>query len=643
MNELNDEQIIEELLKTQLMLEEEIQIKNLVDSTMEELESEDFMPVFDEYFSGALFTSIESKFEDFEEDETKGTNPCWDGYEQVGMKKGRGGKMVPNCVPIEEKSLDKWFKEKWVDISRPKEGGGFEPCGRNDAKTGKYPKCVPASKAASMSKEEIASAVRRKRKAESTEKRVDKKPINVSTSAKSLEEFDNSDIETKSAIPDNPELYARVKAAAKKKFDVYPSAYANAWLVREYKRRGGTYKTGTKSIDATENECCPDLDTKAEKKKLRDPNGGLTAAGRAHFNRTEGSNLKPGVKGPADTPEKMRRKGSFLTRFFTNPSGPMVDEKGRATRLALSAAAWGERVPKNASDAAALAEKGRKLLKQYHGIKKKEDSLIVEEKALGASIGQMAGGGGADADEAIDHDGDGNVFDGTENEQPKPNQPKDKKPYKPMDNAYLEKRRRRHVQRELASRGIKPTQGNQLQDYEYDDGSIQTQVYGRPQKERDARAEARETFDQDKDRKRFVRNQLKKQGITANAKKEDRDDKERAARKAARAEYDRRVNAGAPKKKPTSSAPPPPKTKPPYPDGYEPGKPADRYPDPPKPRDAEAERMERLRPKPRDQKPADRYPSPSKPRDAEAERMERLRPKKKFKPRGTGRNFGEMV
>ena len=31
------------------------------------------------------------------------------------------------------------------------------------------------------------------------------------------------------------------KAAAKKKFDVYPSAYANAWLVREYKKRGGGY------------------------------------------------------------------------------------------------------------------------------------------------------------------------------------------------------------------------------------------------------------------------------------------------------------------------------------------------------------------------------------------------------------------
>jgi len=42
--------------------------------------------------------------------------------------------------------------------------------------------------------------------------------------------------------PTNPALYARVKAAARKKFDVYPSVYANAWLVREYKKRGGGYR-----------------------------------------------------------------------------------------------------------------------------------------------------------------------------------------------------------------------------------------------------------------------------------------------------------------------------------------------------------------------------------------------------------------
>ena len=41
--------------------------------------------------------------------------------------------------------------------------------------------------------------------------------------------------------PTNPKLYAAVKAEAKRKFKVYPSAYANAWLGRTYKKRGGTY------------------------------------------------------------------------------------------------------------------------------------------------------------------------------------------------------------------------------------------------------------------------------------------------------------------------------------------------------------------------------------------------------------------
>ena len=104
---------------------------------------------------------------------------------------------------------------------------------------------------------------------------------------------------------------------------------------------------------------------------LRNPKGGLTAAGRAHFKRTEGANLKPGVKGAADTPEKMRRKGSFLTRFYTNPSGPLQNKAGKPTRLALAANAWGEPVPQTPEAAARLAAKGRRLLEAYEAKKGK--------------------------------------------------------------------------------------------------------------------------------------------------------------------------------------------------------------------------------------------------------------------------------
>jgi hypothetical protein len=49
-----------------------------------------------------------------------------------------------------------------------------------------------------------------------------------------------------SPTPTNKKLYAKVKAEAKKKFDVWPSAYGSAWLTKTYKARGGNY-SGTKA------------------------------------------------------------------------------------------------------------------------------------------------------------------------------------------------------------------------------------------------------------------------------------------------------------------------------------------------------------------------------------------------------------
>lgn len=63
-----------------------------------------------------------------------------------------------------------------------------------------------------------------------------------SLSALKLKKGGSATKKKKGATPTNPSLYARVKAEAKKKFKVYPSAYANAWLVRTYKKRGGGYR-----------------------------------------------------------------------------------------------------------------------------------------------------------------------------------------------------------------------------------------------------------------------------------------------------------------------------------------------------------------------------------------------------------------
>ena len=44
--------------------------------------------------------------------------------------------------------------------------------------------------------------------------------------------------------PIDKALYAACKAQAKKKFDVYPSAYANAWAAKKYKELGGGWRKG---------------------------------------------------------------------------------------------------------------------------------------------------------------------------------------------------------------------------------------------------------------------------------------------------------------------------------------------------------------------------------------------------------------
>ena len=93
--------------------------------------------------------------------------------------------------------LKTWFAQKWVDIGSKKKDGSFAKCGRSkqkaDAKR-KYPKCVPLAKARSMSEGQRRSAVSRKRAAGNT----GPKPTNV-------------------------------KTFSKRKFKVYPSAYANAY------------------------------------------------------------------------------------------------------------------------------------------------------------------------------------------------------------------------------------------------------------------------------------------------------------------------------------------------------------------------------------------------------------------------------
>jgi hypothetical protein len=72
-----------------------------------------------------------------------------------------------------------------------------------------------------------------------------------------------------------------------------------------------------------------------QRKEGKNPAGGLNAKGRASYKAETGGTLKPPVKS-GDNP----RRASFLARMGNMP-GPMRDEKGRPTRLALALRAWG--------------------------------------------------------------------------------------------------------------------------------------------------------------------------------------------------------------------------------------------------------------------------------------------------------------
>ena len=76
------------------------------------------------------------------------------------------------------------------------------------------------------------------------------------------------------------------------------------------------------------------------RKEGKDPKGGLNAKGRASYNKANPG--KPGLKAPAPNPktkEDAGRRKSFCARMSGMP-GPMKDEKGKATRKALSLKAW---------------------------------------------------------------------------------------------------------------------------------------------------------------------------------------------------------------------------------------------------------------------------------------------------------------
>ena len=67
--------------------------------------------------------------------------------------------------------------------------------------------------------------------------------------------------------------------------------------------------------------------------------GGLTAKGRAKYNRATGSNLQAPVTEKSPTGKRAARRKSFCARM-KGVKGPMKDSKGKPTRKALALKRW---------------------------------------------------------------------------------------------------------------------------------------------------------------------------------------------------------------------------------------------------------------------------------------------------------------
>jgi len=279
------------------------------------------------------------------------------------------------------KSFKEYFKEdlrNWFDKDHPEggwkrinsKGEAIGPCAREPGEP--KPKCMSNEKRAQLSKKERASAVRAKRKHDPDAERKGE-PINVSNFGKGKISEDVQQLDEKN-VPTSPEKWARAKALAKSKFDVYPSAYANGWASKKYKEMGGGWKSVSESLTVDEKfdlieymvhelaeEHGVDTETIWEdfesvddvelfetaawrRKEGKNPEGGLNRKGIESYRRENpGSKLSMAVTTP---PSKLKpgskaanRRKSFCARMG-GMEGPMKKPNGEPTRKALALRKW---------------------------------------------------------------------------------------------------------------------------------------------------------------------------------------------------------------------------------------------------------------------------------------------------------------
>jgi hypothetical protein len=69
-----------------------------------------------------------------------------------------------------KEDLNRWFKEKWVDVSK-KVNGKHPPCGRKKAADGSYPKCRPSKKVSKETPKTANSYTKKEKKGMTNQKR----------------------------------------------------------------------------------------------------------------------------------------------------------------------------------------------------------------------------------------------------------------------------------------------------------------------------------------------------------------------------------------------------------------------------------------------------------------------------------------
>ena len=203
-------------------------------------------------------------------------------------------------------------------------------------------------------------------------------------------DYENEASLVEGSKPNNPKLWAAKKAQAKAKFDVYPSAYANGWAAKQYKKAGGTWRSESVEHDISE------LSTRTLTNYIQKASN--PADGRSAINQASRGAYKLGQQGPGgdlSAGEKNDRKAfkrgkgimraaqKIQRKTYGNMTKP-TPYGGSEMSKSLTRKTKSEAVDKEDTKGLKKLVKGLKGSSKAHlGQAKELDKLINDEKMSG--------------------------------------------------------------------------------------------------------------------------------------------------------------------------------------------------------------------------------------------------------------------